>query len=126
MSDLMWQGLTISVMGMALTFTAMGLLILTMHLLDRFSPGRQPPIATKVTADKKLVTSATAGDTEEEIAAAIAVAVTCLREIDEARAAEAYQADLGVRLEAGHGRWWMAGRTQQRSVSTPRTIRRRN
>ncbi len=127
MSNLMWQGLMISVMGLGLTFAALGLLILTMNLLERFSPGStRPPILSKVVPGKKPAADAIAEDTEEAIATAITVAVTYLREIDDARAAAAYQADLGVRLEAGHGRWWTVGRTQQRSINTPRKIRRRN
>ncbi len=112
MSDLIWQGLMISVMGMGTTFAALGLLILTMILLDRFSRlGAQPPVHDEAAPDKKPLVSPPAPDTEdEEIAAAIAVALTYLR------AADTYHGHLGVTLEAGRGPWWAMGQTQQRSA----------
>jgi Na+-transporting methylmalonyl-CoA/oxaloacetate decarboxylase gamma subunit len=117
----------ISVMGMGLTFTALGLLILTMNLLERFSPGgAQPPVSIELAPHKKPATNAAARDTEAEVATAIAVALVYLREADALRAAEVHHAGLGARLEAGRGLWWMAGRTQQRSANAPRTIRWRN
>jgi hypothetical protein len=51
-------------------------------------------------------------DTEaEEIAAAIAVALAHFHSLEICRG------DLGVRLEAGRGAWWRAGRTQQSSLT---------
>ncbi len=96
MSDLLWQGLTISVMGMGLTFAVLIVLIVTVTLLKRFSPGEvQSPVSSE-----------TEPDTEEEIAAAIAVALLHLR------AANSHPGDLGATLKAGHGPWWRSDRTQ--------------
>ncbi len=110
MFDLLWQGLMISVMGMGTTFAALGLLILTMVLLDYFF-GAQPPVHDEATPAKKPLVSPPAPDTEdEEIAAAIAVALTYLR------TADTYHGHLGATLEAGRGPWWAMGQTRQRSA----------
>ncbi len=112
MSDLLWQGLMISVMGMGTTFAALGLLILTMILLNYFSRrDAQPPLHDETAPAKKPVVSPPAPDTEdEEIAAAIAVALTYLRAVD------TYHGHLGATLEAGRGPWWAMGQTRQRSA----------
>ncbi len=121
MSDLLWQSLTISVMGMGLTFAALGLLILTMILLARFSRSdAQPPVPGETVPDKNLAVSAPVQDTEEEISAAIAVALVYLRSTD------VDHGDLGATLEAGRGLWWLAGRTRQYSANISRTTRWRN
>ncbi len=116
MSDLIWQGVSISVMGMGLTFVTLGLLILTTSLLKRFSPGEtQLPVSNETAPDEKPAVNAAGQDTEEEIAVAIAVALTHLR------SADVHYGDLGATLEAGRGPWWMAGQTQQRSANISRT-----
>lgn len=114
MSDLLWQGLAISVMGMGLTFLALGLLILTMYLLERLTRSRARPVAPQKAAPKeKSTVSILDRDTQaEEVAAAIAVALAHFRSLDICRSG------LGLRLEAGHGAWWRAGRTQQQAPLT--------
>ncbi len=120
MSDLIWQGLTLSVTGISLTFLALGLLVLTMILLERlFRP--QPSVSDETELKEAPAVSALDRDTEdEEIAAAIAVALAYLHSLD------IYQGELGSTLEAGHGSWWMVGRAQQRSVRTSRVTQWRN
>ncbi len=101
MSDLLWQGLTISVVGMGLTFAVLVVLILTITLLKHFLPGSG---RSETEPDKKLAVSRPPPDTDEEIAAAIAVALLHLR------AADSHPGDLGATLEAEHGPWWLVGR----------------
>lgn len=100
-------------MGMSLTFAALGLLILAMFLLERLTRSKtRPSAAGGVPKETPLER-----DTEaEEIAAAIGVALAHFRSLEICRG------DLGVRLEAGHGAWWRAGRTHQsplREVKSP-------
>ncbi len=128
MSNLIWQGLMISVMGMGLTLAALVILILTMMLLERFSRNSvEPPISSKTMPDKKLAAiSIPAQDTEEEIAAAIAMALVYLRSANALHRADVHPDNLGATLEAGRGPWWIAGRTQQRSANISKTTPWRN
>lgn len=103
MSDLLIKGLEISFLGMGLTFAALGLLILTMILLERgFRP--KQAAADKPVATAPVVEAAAAGQEDEEIAAAIGVALAYLRH-KQAKG----RASLGETLTAGRGRWWAAG-----------------
>lgn len=92
--NLLTQGLAISLMGLLLTFTSLGVLILTIVVLQRlFSPA--PVVAANhapVRADEDL-----AGP---ELAAVIAAAVA----IAQARPGGA--AHLGENLKRAPGRWW--------------------
>ncbi len=99
MTDLLWQGLTISVMGMGLTFAVLVVLIVTVTLLKRVFPGQVQPSVSHESNETEPAT-------EEEIAAAIAVALLYLR------AADSHPGNLGATLEAGPGPWWRAGRMQ--------------
>lgn len=104
------QGVLLLVIGMTILFAAMGLLILAMVILERLFrtrrlvPEEREPDATE--ADSKL-----ARDTEEEeVAAAIAVALAHLRSLEICRSG------LGTALEVGRGSWWMKGQLQQRPI----------
>ena len=114
MSDLLWQGLTISVMGLGLTFLALGLLILTMFLLERLTRSKGQPAGPDEAVPKERSPISTLDrDTQaEEVAAAIAVALAHFRSLDICRSG------LGLRLDAGHGAWWRTGRTQQQASLT--------
>ena len=114
MLEVLWQGLLISLMGISLTFLALGLLIVVMILLERFTRPKTQPQVDKVALDTDTPTRNTA---DEEIVAAIAVAVARMR------SATVQSADLGVTLEAGPGAWWTSGRSQLQTVNTPRTAR---
>ena len=110
------EGVILLVIGMAVLFAAMGLLILAMVVLERLFrtrrlvPEEREPDATE--AGSRL-----ARDTEdEEVAAAIAVALAHLRSLEICRSG------LGTALEVGRGSWWVKGQLQQRPIhsSSPR------
>jgi sodium pump decarboxylase gamma subunit len=108
--SLFWQGLTLSVLGMSLTFAGLGLLILAMIVLERLFRTRRL-IPDKPASPEKPVASTLARDTEdEEIAAAIAVALAHFRSLD------ICQSGLGTALEAGPGAWWNSGLIQQNTL----------
>lgn len=115
MTNVLWQGLTISLIGLSLTFLALGLLILVMILLDRFTRQRVKPSLSEGLASEQEMDTRDAVD--EEIVAVIAAALTHLR------SKGVYSADLGATLEAGPGAWWTIGRSQLQSANTPRTVR---
>lgn len=122
MSDnLFWQGLTLTVLGMGLTFAALGILILAMILLERLFRTRRL-IPDKPPSPEKPGAGTLARDTEdEEVAAAIAVALAHFRSLDICRSG------LGTALEAGPGSWWNTGLIQQNTLSTrpaPRALPR--
>ncbi|MBN1217576.1 MAG: OadG family protein [Anaerolineae bacterium] len=119
MSDILWQGLIISLMGMGLTFLALGLLVLVIILLDRFTrPKAQPLVSAEMVSKRKVDTDTVSQSTADEtIVAAIAAALAHFR------SSEAYPADLGATLEAGPGAWWTTGRSKMQSVNTVRTGR---
>ncbi|MBN1993346.1 MAG: OadG family protein [Anaerolineae bacterium] len=118
MSEILRQGLTISLLGMSLTFLALGLLVLMMILLERFTrpkpqpsgPAEMEPAETVEPIDPQP------GPADEAVVAAIAAALAHLRP-----AAEVYPANLGAALEAGPGGWWAVGRARLQSVTTSRT-----
>ncbi len=120
MSDnLFWQGLTVTVTGMSLTFAALGVLILAMIVLDRLFRTRRL-IPDKSLSPEKPAAGMLARDTEdEEIAAAVAVALAHFRSLDICRSG------LGAALETGPGAWWNSGLMQYHSVRAqpaPRTL----
>ena len=112
------QGLTLSVIGMTITFAALGLLILTIVVLNHlFRP--HPLVSDEEELEETQTLSSSLQDTEdEEIVAAIAV-VLALRSLDVSRSG------LGTALEAGRGPWWMRSQLQQRPTDTLTSQRRR-
>ncbi len=99
MGSVMEQGLLISLVGLLLTFTALGLLILVIGLLQAVF--RPRPVASEVEAPAASEpTAGMAGLTAEETVAAIATAISYLRAQDER------SSDLGAALPLGRGRWW--------------------
>ncbi len=104
MSELLKQGLEISVVGLGLTFAALGLLILMMVILERlFRP-------TSITGEEEasIPDRPTAETTEdEEIAAAIGVAIHYLK------AQQVIDSSLGANLEKGQGAWWRRGQSDR-------------
>ena len=121
MSNLIWQGLMISVMGIGLTFATLGLLILITILLKRFTRDDvQLPMDGEPGLDKMSGGNVPTRDIEEEIVVAIAVALAHLRSTDVS------YGDLGATLQAKPGPWWTAGRTQQHFVNVSKTTHRRN
>ncbi len=99
----MLQGLQISALGLALTFTSLGLFILVIMLIDRLFPAA-PETAEEAPPAEEAAPEAAGGDEEgAQIAAAIAAALAF------ARAAQEGHGGLGSALEAGRGRWWEPG-----------------
>jgi len=111
------QGLSLSLMGITITFAALGLLILAMIVLERLFRTRKL-VPEERSPEETPVASTLARDTQdEEIVAAITVALAYLRSLEIGRS------ELGMTLEAGHGGWWTAGRVQQRQILTRRRQR---
>ena len=108
MSDLILQGLAISIIGISLTFAALGILILMMWLLVRLFPVKKennrvsrPVQPVKSDASRRSVE-------EEQIAAAIAAALSYFRAQDLERSG------LGETLETPPAPWWVMGQAKQR------------
>lgn len=84
------QGLIISLLGLLLTFLALGLLILTMVVLQKlFKP-----------SDAVAAAHGSEGRADAEIAAVLAAAIMLLRAKDRG------WSTLGRVLEGAPGRWW--------------------
>jgi sodium pump decarboxylase gamma subunit len=113
--DPILQGLNLSILGLFFTFSALGIFILIMVILKRVYPfkpeaegneegegageeGSQPGV--------EAVTISAAGCEDEEIAAAIAVAIQYFRSRREE--------SLGANLLSGRGRWWATNRLAAR------------
>ncbi len=112
MSDLLLQGLTISIIGISLTFAALGILILMMMLLVRLFPVKKekndisrPVEPIKSDASRRSVE-------EEEIAAAIAAALSYFRSLEIGRSG------LGETLERDPAPWWVMGQVKQHNAIT--------
>ncbi len=102
--DIIWQGLSLSALGMGLTFAALGLLIAAMVALERIFRTRQL-IPEERSPEHMPVANSLARDMqEEETVVAIAVALAHLRSLDLGRSG------LGEALEAGPGPWGPWGR----------------
>ena len=103
-----------SLLGLTLTFSGLGLLVLIIMALERIF--RQRPLVPDEPspADKPQADTLTRDSTEEECVAAIAVALTHLLQMERS------QGRLGAALEAGRGPWWRA-----RPPSPIQPVRRR-
>ena len=100
------QGFAIMIMGLGITFTALGLFIGLILLLERVFPPKSEVEEEEV--EVRPVVSQMKRDTpEEEIAAAIAIALAHLYSYELCRS------ELGLSLEKGRGSWWVGGRLDQ-------------
>ena len=107
MFNLILQGLMIGLVGMAILFAAMGLLILAMTGLEWLFR-KQTVKPDKILPDERTTVSSLERETRnDEIAAAIATALVYLRSL------EICEGGLGSTLEAGPSPWWSVGRAQQ-------------
>jgi len=90
------QGLIISALGLGITFAALTLIIIVISLLKRIFPSTEE-------VDDKIETVPAGAEVseEEEVAAAIAVALSQIRSSHPPTA-------LGASLESGRGAWWRA------------------
>lgn len=104
------QGLQISISGLTITFLALGVFILIMFVLQKLFPPK--PQTEDENGDDQA-----AGDTytdievssagkDNEIAAAIAAAVSYLQSTG--------QSQLGGTLQEGRGAWWVSNRISSR------------
>jgi len=117
LSEVVWQGLGLSVIGMGLPFAALGLVIVVMILLQRlFSP---LPASDQPEMRETLLVSTPAHGPDDEVVAAIAAGLAHFGALGIGGAA------LGSTLEAQRGRWWMMGQAQQHRVGSPGTQRTR-
>jgi len=98
------QGLEISVLGLAVTFTALGLFILVMLFLQRIF--RVKPETNAELEEKVMQGSAETSNIEleddSELIAVITAAISHLRAKN--------LSSLGTSLENGKGNWWIASR----------------
>jgi Na+-transporting methylmalonyl-CoA/oxaloacetate decarboxylase gamma subunit len=94
------QGLTISLLGLLLTFFALGVFVLIMYVLQWLFP---PQLEEKGSLEEQpALIEASGAEDETIVAAAISVALSYLRDLE--------QSKIGETLAAGRGPWWVANR----------------
>ncbi len=108
------QGLTITVLGLFITFLALGLFILIMIVLQKLFPYKEEKAAGdgEETVEAPIAVTMAAveeGNDDQDAVAAIAVAIAFLR--------SRYTSKLGSNLETGHGSWWMVNRMAARQAA---------
>lgn len=102
------QGIAIMIMGLGITFTALGLFIGLILLLEYlFPPKPKTEMAAEEFQTRSAVSHLKRDTTDEEIAAAIAIALAHLYSYELCRS------NLGVDLEKGRSPWWVGGRLNQ-------------
>lgn len=98
------QGLEVSLLGLGITFLALGVFILIMVVLQKFFPGKEEA-AEEQPAEEAVVAVEIADASEEgAIIAAIAAAVAYARRSGRGR--------LGETLAQARGNWWAARRME--------------
>ena len=105
MSD-MAQGLTISVVGILITFFSLGVFILIMVLLQRIFPAAAKQVEE---AEEDQAAMQVELDQEGEIIGEDQAAVAAIMVAIKYFQTES-QPVLGINLEAGRGRWWTSNR----------------
>ena len=100
--NIIQQGLTLSAIGLVLTFTTLGLMVLPIWIVNRYQEAHAPqePLEPAPREEPGGRAEEQAGLSEAEVAAAIALSVLA------ARRAETSPSRLGAALEIGPGRWW--------------------
>jgi len=114
------QGLNISIVGLLITFFALGLFILIMIALQRIFPpkpqegeeenGPEAVIEIEPTQDSLH------SDKEQAVVAVIAAAISYIQ--------GKKQSALGTNLAAGHGRWWVPNQPSVTRTNQRRKIER--
>jgi Na+-transporting methylmalonyl-CoA/oxaloacetate decarboxylase gamma subunit len=99
--------LTISLIGLGLTFAALGLLILVMVLLERLTRHQTVPWGS--TQTQPAASPPARHPADEDVVAAIVIALAHVRSLD------ICQGSLGSTLEVGPGPWWRLGQSHQLS-----------
>ena len=101
------QGLTLMVLGLGTTFSALAIFIGLIVLLSRvFPPAQEPDSPSAEVADQPAVTQLLRDTTQEEIAAAIAMALAHVHSLELCRS------NLGETLEHARGQWWTMGQVE--------------
>ena len=100
MSDLLWQGLTISIVGLGLTFFSLGLLVLVTTILERLTR-REPSQSTDLERGITIQAGAQSTKEDDEVAAAIAVALA------HCQASDTCPNSLGASLGSSRSLWWI-------------------
>ncbi len=113
-------GLTILIMGLAITFTALAIFMGVISLLRFLFPAAEAAPGHNDGEEWQPVSTLDRDTTDEEIAAAITVAL-----------AQIYShalccSELGLALEAGIGPWWVAGRLDDQHTQRELQIKGRN
>jgi sodium pump decarboxylase gamma subunit len=114
------QGLQVSVLGLLITFLALGVFILVMVLLQRFFPGQEEEIeeAADPAEEIPVLTIETTDESEEgAVVAAIAAAVQHIH--------PSQSSQLGASLAEGKGNWWTARRADAPTGNRMDTRQRR-
>lgn len=111
MSDLL-QGLTISVIGLLITFLSLGLFILIMIVIQRIFPPKSEEIEMNQPPDTEITTPSISiqTGTDPAIIAAIAAAIRYFQ--------SPRMTSLGDNLLAGRGNWWNSHQTNNRRLSS--------
>ena len=105
------QGIVLLVVGMAFLFVAMGVLILAMIILERLFRTRKLVPEEQEPGEREAVSRHERDMADEEVVAAIALALAHMRSLDISRSG------LGTALEAGRGSWWTMGQIRQRPTN---------
>ncbi len=115
MSELIRQGLQLSVAGLGLTFTGLGILIGVIFLIREVFRPRPDAPAPAQEAGPPAGAADRSEQTDAEVVAAITVALAHLQKYSRS------QGQLGAALEEGRGAWWFTGQAQRRPFLPPRT-----
>ena len=99
------------VMGLGITFGALAIFIGVMVLLQRLFPAETQDAEEPEVPERQTVSSLARDTSEEEIAAAITLALAHLY------SHEFHPDDLGNTLRAGCGPWWTAGQLEQHALT---------
>lgn len=114
------QGLEISITGLVITFTALGIFILVMMALQRIFREKTPvsdetPALEENTIEPSKAVGTQNNDDETEVIAVIVAAISYLR--------SQTLSSLGASLETGKGNWWVSNRLNTKQ-GTGITIKR--
>lgn len=98
----MSAGLMITVFGLLLAFTFMGIFIGTIVLLQKLFPAKKEEAEEAEANEETPVVTAAKTSEGDEVIAAIAVAVSAM--------VNAHQSELGSALQDGRSTWWVSKR----------------
>lgn len=101
----MVQGFYISLLGMMITFLALGIFILIMVVLKKLFPQRNEEVNSQQVEETPVLVEETADiSADGDVIAAIAAAIVFTRSNGRGR--------LGETLTQPRGKWWVARRTE--------------